>query len=218
MAARFAQAMSTNSTNRLNQVSPVGTSRGSGKSKTGGMPGYIKTAQDKSAGGLNNPSIARGGKIPQSSGPRSIPSRKGENRRDWQDSDSLRGSSDKSYRATSTAKPGKIRPTRMPMKPASRSMSEKEGPSRGEFGSKTAVLSGGVLGANKLPAGGAKMGRASGHATMSGGKGSAPVRGQHHASPMRASSRTGRGTMEKLAGKGKYSESGITSRRKSMMY
>jgi hypothetical protein len=217
MGARFSQGVSTESTRNTSQLSRVPISRGAGRAKSGGMPGYIKTTQDKSAGGLNNPSLARGGKIPQSAGPRAIPSRKGESRKDWQSHSAVNGSADNSYRATSTGRPGTIRPTREPMKPASRSRSETEGPSRGEFGSKSAVSSGGVRGANKLPPGGLTRGRASGHATIAGGKGSAPVRGQHHASPMRSSSAPGRGTMERLKGKVRFN-SNMTSSKKSMMY
>jgi hypothetical protein len=177
-AIRFGAGTSMRSTRSLTQPNPPPTSRGSGKGKTGGMPGYIKTAQDKSSGGLANPSKARG---KQNAGPRRegyIPTRAGESRKNWESSDSVRGSSDRSYRATSTAAPGAIRRMGEPKAPAKRPTSEREGPSRGESGRKGSVMGGGEPSANRLPPGGIGQGRAGGHATIRGGQGSAKASGQ----------------------------------------
>lgn len=178
MAARFTQGDSIASTRSVKQEGRVPISRGSGKGKAGGMPGYIKTAQDKSSSGLAS-SFARRGRA--QSGPRRegyIPTERGESRKNWQAASTTGGSQDKNYRATSTGRPGTIRVMGEPKAPATRSRGEMESGPKSEAGRKNAVSSGGVRGANKLPAGGIGPGKLSGHATMKGGQGSAKASGQ----------------------------------------
>lgn len=67
-----------------------------------GMPGFIKTGQDASTGGLKN----SGGVGPKKPGP--IGSRGGTSVKAHFTADKSRGSSDKSYRATSTGPAGKV--------------------------------------------------------------------------------------------------------------
>jgi hypothetical protein len=169
-----------------------------------GMPGYIKTAQDKSSSGLANPSKARGGQLnPVTSGGKTstIPMRKGEPRKNWQAATSTGGSQDVSYYKTSTDKPGTIRKGGEPKAPAKRSMSEMETTPGGTTGKRNAMA--GVTSANKLPAGGISADKTgANHITGSGhrGLGSANARGTKGMMAQRNSG-SGRGTMESLRGK-----------------
>lgn len=177
-AARFGQGMSTATTRTLAQKGRVPIANGSGHGKTGGLPGYIKTAQDKSSSGLASAFDRRGR---AQSGPRRegyLPTSKGESRKNWEAATSIGGSQDKSYRATSTGKPGSIRRMGEPKAPASRSRGELGAGPRSEYGRKNAVSSAGVTGANRLPAGGIGQGKSSGHASIPGGQGSAKASGQ----------------------------------------
>lgn len=102
MAARFSRGDASNPPGvRNTQANPVGTSRGTGRGKAGGMPGYIKTGQDKSAGGLKGKATVapnRGGSIPKRAGASHA-----------MNASVARGSMDKSYHATSTGRAGAIR-------------------------------------------------------------------------------------------------------------
>lgn len=189
-----------------------------------GMPGYIKTAQDKSSSGLANPAKARG---KQNFGPRRegyLPTRKGESRKNWQSAEAGGGSMDKSYYKTSTDKPGKIRIMGEPKAPASRSSSEMETTPGRNHGTRSAISMGGATGANKLPAGGIKAGQFKGHIPDSlRGKGQGSANARPRASGGSAIDRVkpfGRsGTMESLAGKVKISKRmGMGKRSSSMMY
>lgn len=218
MAARFTQGTNLKSTRTLPPESRSSEPPKMSKGRQG-MPGYIKTRQDASSSGLKGRG-ARGGSIPAVNGPRSIPSRKGESRKNWQSATSTGGSQDKSYFNTSTDKAGTIRRGGEPKAPASRSKSEMETkqPAR-NMGSRTAVSNGGIKGMRHLPQGGAQPGSGGAHTPGAGhrGLGSGNPSGMGKAAPMRARSTGGRaGTMESLAGKTRTGN--ITSRRKSMMY
>jgi hypothetical protein len=243
--ARFTQGTNLKSTRSNVQEDPVRTERGSGRGKTGGMPGYIETAQDKSSAGLANPSKARG---QQNAGPRRegyIPDRKGEPRASWQSAKvATRGSQDESYYKTSTDRPGRIRRLGEPKAPAKRSESEMETTPGGNRGNRNAVSEGGTKTGNRLPPGGA--GRFADHipdtgrGKPKGGEGSARASGQNAAArggfktDGRMASHTGnrapptamgfigggRGTMESLRGRGNISDNmGMGKPRKgSQMY
>ena len=235
MAARFTQGTNLRSTKSNIQSGKVGeTARGHGTeggvrrgNTMQGMPGYIKTAQDKSSSGLASAMNRRGR---AQSGPRregAIPSERGENRRNWQAAYSTGGSQDKSYYKTSTDKPGVVRVLGRPKAPASRSASEMETTPGATAGRRNAVSQGGVHGANRLPAGGVKGGGPehvtdTGKGRPKGGQGSAPASGQGararggYATTARESSignkappaakgfiGGGRGTMESLRGRGR---------------
>jgi hypothetical protein len=187
-----------------------------------GMPGYIKTKQDKSSAGLAKPRNARGR---QNDGPRRegyIPDRKGEPRKNWQSADAAtRGSQDVKYRDTSFSTPGTIRVLGEPKAPAKRGNAEGETKSRTAGGNRRAVSQGGETGASRLPPGGA--GRFGSHegAHTRGGKGSATASGQKAAArggfrtdgrmPSHTGNKApptasgfiggGRGTMESLRGR-----------------
>jgi hypothetical protein len=189
MSARFTQGTNERSTRVVTQRSPVGTARGSGRGKAGGMPGYIKTRTDSSSGGLANSkpvgprfnvgmTSASTNKTTAMRAQGAYIGKKGTGSAAKKFSaGKFRGSSDKSYRATSMGAPGSVRTMGQPKAPPSRAASEKEGGQTGRSGSKRAVSSGGDFGANKLPPGGAKAGAGRGtmeslrgRATMGSGK------------------------------------------------
>lgn len=122
MAALFTKGDSISTTRRTTAPNKASEPAKQSKSRMG-MPGAIKTSQDKSSSGLANPSMARGGKIAQTGGPRAIPSRKGESRTNWQAAATTGGSQDKSYRATSTSRPGRVNAKSSPKAPPMRSSS-----------------------------------------------------------------------------------------------
>lgn len=117
MAIRFTQGASLRATRVISKpaVNPE-------KNSMKGMRGYITTGQDTSDGGLKDKS----GIGPKREGPIG---KKGGSGAANMDSGKFRGSSDKSYRATSTGKPGRVVSNKSS---PSRSMSEKEGPARGK--------------------------------------------------------------------------------------
>lgn len=201
MGARFSQGTNERSTSRLTQRSPPSNPAKMSKTRQG-MPGYIKTKQDASDSGLAHPAKARGGSIGAPNINGNVPKRKGEPRKNWQAASSTGGSQDVSYLKTSTDSPGTIRKGGMPKAPASRSKSEMETTPGGTKGSKGAVALGGALGANKMPAGGAKGGPAAKHIPGSGhrGLGSRNAAGTGKQLATRNSG-AGRGTMESLRGK-----------------
>jgi hypothetical protein len=82
-----------------------------------GLPGYIKTTQDKSSSGLKGGS----GSGPKREGPIG---KAGGRRGNWQTSSKLGGSSDYSYRATSTGRAGAVKVMGKPKAPASRGTME----------------------------------------------------------------------------------------------
>ena len=181
MAARFTAGTNMKSTADLSQKARVPISRGTGRSKAGGLPGYIKTTQDKSSSGLASAKDRRGA---AQSGPRregSIPSRKGESRRDWQAASSTGGSQDESYHNTSTARAGSIRVLGEPKAPAKRGTYGVETGHGGTTGSRSAVKMGGVTGANKMPPQGISADRTGPNHTPGAGHrglGSRPASGQ----------------------------------------
>lgn len=162
MTARFAQGMSIESTRRNTQKSPVKTQRGSGRGKAGGMPGYIKTAADRSSGSLasskpvgprfnEGESTASTNKTSQMRDQGAYIGKRGPKSRSAMfDAAKFRGSSDKSYHNTATASPGVIRKGGEPKAPAKRGASETERGHGGTTGLRNAVSDGGVKGANKL--------------------------------------------------------------------
>lgn len=117
MAIRFTQGASLHATRVITKPS-VNPERNSMK----GMRGYITTGQDKSSGGLKDKS----GIGPKREGPIG---RKGGSGAPRMDSGKFRGSSDKSYRATSTGAPGRIVSNKSA---PSRKASESEGAQRGK--------------------------------------------------------------------------------------
>jgi len=163
--ARFPSGTSIRSTRNLTQEDPVRTERGSGKGKTGGMPGYIKTKQDTSSGGLastkpvgprfnEGETTATTNKTTQMRDQGAYIGRRGSSNTGF-DANKFRGSSDQSYRATSLTGPGKIRRLGEPKAPASRAPSEKEGRQTGRSGLRNSVARGGVTdGGMRLTAGG----------------------------------------------------------------
>lgn len=189
MSARFSQGTNLRSTREITQSSPVRTERGAGRGKAGGMPGYIKTRADRSSGGLTDAkpvgprfnvgmTSATTNKTTAMRAQGAYIGKKGGGSASKKfDAGKFRGSSDKSYRATSMGAPGSIRTMGQPKAPASRSKGEGEGGQTGRSGIKNAVSNGGVRGANKLPPGGIKAGAGRGtmeslrgRATMGSGK------------------------------------------------
>ena len=119
--ARFTQGTSEHTT-RITSKPAVNPMRGSM-----GMPGYIKTGQDASSGGL-----ATGkGNGPHREGPIG---KKGSSGISNMDGSKARGSMDRSYRATSTGPGGSVKSdTNIGSRGSSRlGGSEKEGPARGK--------------------------------------------------------------------------------------
>ncbi len=92
-----------------------------------GMPGYVKTGQDGSSGGL----ASSKGSGPHREGPIG---KKGSSGPLYADTQKFRGSSDKSYRATSTGPGGTVKKdTDIGSRGSSRvGGSEREGPQRGK--------------------------------------------------------------------------------------
>jgi hypothetical protein len=120
MAAKFYDGASIKSTRMLSQQ---GKSPAVQSNSMKGLPGFIKTGQDKSSGGL----VDGKGIGPHREGP--IGKRGGSGNPDM-DAGKFRGSSDKSYRATSTGPAGRIASNKG--EPEKRGSSEKEGPARGK--------------------------------------------------------------------------------------
>lgn len=120
MAARFTQGASiqtTRTTRPPNKVAPPQSN------SMKGLPGFVKTKQDASDGGLTDAK----GVGPHREGPIG---RKGHGGAGYMDGGKFRGSSDKSYRATSTGPAGSISSNKGT--PHARGASEKEGPKRGK--------------------------------------------------------------------------------------
>lgn len=121
MASRFTQGTSEHTTRIITKksVDP--------KPGMHGMPGFVKTGQDTSAGGLANMK----GSGPHREGPIG---KKGSSGPLYADQRKFRGSSDKSYRATSTGPGGSVkRDTDIGSRGSSgRGGSEREGPQRGK--------------------------------------------------------------------------------------
>jgi len=120
MSVRFSQGQSMKTTETTRQF---GKSPSVQRNSMKGLPGFIKTGQDKSSGGL----VDGKGIGPKREGPIG---RRGGSGSPSMDSGKFRGSSDKSYRATSTGAPGRIASNKG--EPSKRGMSEKEGPKRGQ--------------------------------------------------------------------------------------
>ena len=97
MAARFYSGASLKATRTISSQNPKTGQQGRGMKA--GIPGFIKTGQDASQGGLTNST----GIGPHKPGP--VGQKGGAHRANKQ---SGRGSTDKSYRATSTGPAGKI--------------------------------------------------------------------------------------------------------------
>lgn len=98
MAAKFTHGDSTavlRSTKQADKVAPVQ------RSSLAGLPGYIKTGQDKSSNSL----AASSGAGPKREGPIG---KKGGSHGDWQSHSKANGSMDKNYKATSTGPAGRI--------------------------------------------------------------------------------------------------------------
>lgn len=127
------------------------------------------------------------GDVGMVNGPKAIPVRKGPDRSTIQSANTARGSMDMNYKATSTNPPGKVRPTTGPMAPAKRNLSSNTDGAR-----------------PKLAKGGLSAGRTPSLKSAKYGQG-------------KGGSTRGNGTMEKLAGKVRFSKN-MTSARKSMMY
>lgn len=127
------------------------------------------------------------GDVGMVNGPKAIPVRKGPSRSNIMSAENAQGSMDRNYKATSTNPPGKVRPTTGPMAPAKRNMSSNSDGAR-----------------PKLAKGGLSAGRTPTLKSAKYGQG-------------RGGSKSGGGTMEKLAGKVRFSKN-MTSARKSMMY
>lgn len=119
--ARFTQGTSEHTT-KITSKPAVDPMRGSK-----GMPGYIKTGQDASSGGL----ASTKGSGAHREGPIG---KKGSSGPMYADSKKARGSTDKSYRATSTGPGGSVKSdTDIGSRGSSRTGgSEKEGPARGK--------------------------------------------------------------------------------------
>ena len=144
MSARFTVGTNAASTNRINQAGKVAPVQ---RNSMKGMPGFIKTTQDQSSGGLASskpvgPRFTVGttlnttkktaalrksqgasiGSRPKAGGPHYGGT--------YADNGKFRGSSDVSYRATSTGPAGKIASNKNA--PLPKGTSEKEGPARGK--------------------------------------------------------------------------------------
>jgi len=116
MSVRFSQGQSMKTTETTRQF---GKSPSVQRNSMKGMPGHIKSGQDASDGGLTN----SGGIGPKREGPIG---KRGSSGSPRMDTAKFRGSSDKSYRATSTGPAGRI------VKAESIGKSEREGPKRGQ--------------------------------------------------------------------------------------
>jgi hypothetical protein len=121
LASRFTQGTSEHTTRIITKksVDP--------KPGMHGMPGFVKTGQDASSGGLANMK----GSGPRREGPIG---KRGSAGLKAMDSSKARGSTDKSYRATSTGPGGTVkRDTDIGSRGSSRTGgSEREGPARGK--------------------------------------------------------------------------------------
>jgi hypothetical protein len=126
MAIRFAQGTSLATTKKTAQVGKVAPPQ---SNTMKGMPGFLRTKQDPSSSGLTG-HVGSGksakSKDIKSFGPHregDVPSRKAtgyDTRKNWQSTPGKGGSTDKSYRATSTAAPATIsgnKGTPQPRKP-----------------------------------------------------------------------------------------------------
>lgn len=166
MAARFYEGASIKVSRSLNQQ---GKTPAVQKNSMKGLPGYIKTTQDRSSGGLASskpvgPRFTVGTSLKTTKETRALRSSQGAEigtrakpgdkhyTGKYADNGKFRGSSDKSYRATSTGPAGKITSTRNGAV-ANRAAKESEGPKRGKptRGAKIA----GVHSANRFSASGA---------------------------------------------------------------
>lgn len=121
MAARFTQGASIKTTRTINQAHKVAPPQSNSMK---GLPGFIRTKADTSSGGL----ASSKGVGPKREG--AIGRHTGSTVRSKFDAGKFRGSSDRSYRATSTGPAGSISSNRST--PQSRGASEREGPSRGK--------------------------------------------------------------------------------------
>lgn len=125
MPAKFYEGASLKTTRTISQDRKVPPPQSNSMK---GMPGFIKTTQDKSSGGLKDSS----GMGPHREGPigkRSTPGGLHFTGK-YADNGKFRGSSDKSYRATSTGPAGKIVGNKRT--PIARPAKEGEGPKRGQ--------------------------------------------------------------------------------------
>lgn len=114
--AKFTKGDSMKSTRNITGMSRPGEPAKPRGATSSGMPGAIKTQADASDGGLTKGK----GSVVASTGPRSIPSRKGPDRSSIMSADNARGSMDKSYHGTSTGKAGQPNKSFGPKAPPSR--------------------------------------------------------------------------------------------------
>ena len=119
MPAKFAEGTSVATTRHTKQFNKIPPPQSNSMK---GMPGFLKTGQDASDAGAKGGS----GSGPKREGPIG---EKGHRGASYMDGKKFRGSSDKSYRATSTGPGGRIVSNKG--EPERRGASEKEGPSRG---------------------------------------------------------------------------------------
>lgn len=124
MSIRFTQGASMKATRTISQAAKVAPPQ---KNTMKGLPGFIKTTQDASDGGLKDKS----GIGPKREGPIGKRAKPGGEHYTgkYADNGKFRGSSDKSYRATSTGPAGKVVSNKSTMR---RPMKESEGPARGK--------------------------------------------------------------------------------------
>lgn len=125
MAAKFYDGASLKATRSLAQADKTPPPQ---KNSMKGLPGFIKTGQDASDAGLKD----RTGMGPHREGPIGKRAHPGDAHYSgkYADNGKFRGSSDKSYRATSTGAAGKVVSNKG--EPERRKSSEKEGPARGK--------------------------------------------------------------------------------------
>ena len=125
MPARFYEGASLKSTRSISQEGKVAPPQSNSMK---GLPGFIKTTADTSAGGLNKQKQVG----PHREGPIGKRSKSGGEHftGKYADNGKFRGSSDVSYRATSTGPAGKVVSNKSA--PIARPAKEGEGPKRGK--------------------------------------------------------------------------------------
>jgi hypothetical protein len=139
MPARFTQGASIKATRTISQADKVAPPQ---KNTMKGLPGFIRTTMDRSSGGLASakpvgPRFTVGTSLATTSATKAFRKsqgayigKRGGSGAANMDSAKFRGSSDKSYRATSTGPAGKIASNKGT--PESRGAKESEGKKRGK--------------------------------------------------------------------------------------
>jgi hypothetical protein len=180
MAIRYAEGQSLHSTRNIAQAGKTAAVQ---RNSMKGMPGFINTKADASSGGLAKskpvaPRFNMGESLATTRrtiamksqgayiGKRAKPGGEHYSGK-YADNGKFRGSSDKSYRATSMTAPGRLEPNTAPLR--IEKGSEKEGPKRGQ--PTRGAKMGGVHSANRFSASGAghpgRMEKLRGRARMS---------------------------------------------------